>query len=39
MIGSRSRPDRATLDVFHCLRCDTIIRIDSPREDPGREQD
>jgi RNase P subunit RPR2 len=39
MVGSRSRSDRATFDIFHCLRCDTIIRIDSPRDETGREQD
>jgi hypothetical protein len=39
MVGSRSRPDRATIDVFHCLRCDTIIRIDGARDDAGRDRD
>jgi hypothetical protein len=28
MVASRSESDAANFDIFHCLRCDTIIRFD-----------
>jgi hypothetical protein len=27
MIGGRSRPDSKRLDVFQCLRCETVIDL------------
>lgn len=39
MIGSRSSPERSAFDTFHCLRCDTSIRIDTPRDDRERDDD
>jgi hypothetical protein len=39
MVGSRSSPDRPTLDVFQCLNCDTQIRIDSSRDSDSDSDD
>jgi hypothetical protein len=39
MVGSRSKPDKADLDMFRCLHCDTVIYLDGSPADSDVRRD